>query len=209
MVRKKTKFQNFFQKKIKKKFLIFEDDLRKYFSQFGNLLSAYIVRNSCNNRSKGFGFIEYDNVETAKVVLNKKNHIMKEKWVNVCPYHNKSHEKKIQPQPSKFKKKLLLSQIQTNMSSNSPPQTTPLHSLNKPEKKANWGIPKTKNFEKNRIFIHSLNQKNFRINYAKSKGSALYCPELALRKLAQKKNEMKEFEIWRKMKLSSDCFYPN
>ena len=44
--------------------------LKKYFSKFGRVISAYCIKNAATGRYKGFGFVEYESVAVAKRVSN-------------------------------------------------------------------------------------------------------------------------------------------
>ena len=42
-----------------------DDSLREFFSQFGTVASASVVRERDSNRSRGFGFVEFENDDEA------------------------------------------------------------------------------------------------------------------------------------------------
>lgn len=41
-----------------------EEELRKYFGQYGNILDIQIITNRETGQRKGFGFIEFDNSDS-------------------------------------------------------------------------------------------------------------------------------------------------
>ena len=55
---------------------ISDANLQKYFSQFGELLRAYGIRNATDGTSKSFGYLEYSTKEAANKVILQKNHIV-------------------------------------------------------------------------------------------------------------------------------------
>lgn len=50
-----------------------EDDLVRIFSQAGNVVSAVVIRDKQDNRSKGFGFVEMDSDDSAQTALSTLN----------------------------------------------------------------------------------------------------------------------------------------
>lgn len=54
-------------------FITTEDTLKKTFSQFGNVLSAEVIRDKFTEQSKGFGFVEMENEEDAKKAISGLN----------------------------------------------------------------------------------------------------------------------------------------
>ncbi|KAJ1526350.1 hypothetical protein ONE63_009499 [Megalurothrips usitatus] len=54
-----------------------EDNLRSYFSQFGNVMTVSIVLDKETGKKRGFGFVEYDDHDAVDKVVLHKNH-------NVC-----------------------------------------------------------------------------------------------------------------------------
>jgi len=47
-------------------FDINDEELEKNFSQFGEIVSAVIIKDPVSGRSKGFGFVEFTNEDSAK-----------------------------------------------------------------------------------------------------------------------------------------------
>jgi len=43
-----------------------DDELRKLFAEHGELVSASVVTNRYNGRSRGFGFVEFESAEDAE-----------------------------------------------------------------------------------------------------------------------------------------------
>ena len=54
-------------------FITTEDTLKKSFSQFGNVLSAEVIRDKFTEQSKGFGFVEMENESDAKSAISGLN----------------------------------------------------------------------------------------------------------------------------------------
>lgn len=50
-----------------------EDELREYFSQCGNIVSCSIIIDRATNRSKGFGFVEFETEEEAQKAVDTLN----------------------------------------------------------------------------------------------------------------------------------------
>lgn len=46
-----------------------DDQLRAIFAAFGNVVTANVVIDRFNNRSKGFGFVEFETEEEAKAAM--------------------------------------------------------------------------------------------------------------------------------------------
>ncbi|RMD52321.1 RNA-binding protein [Candidatus Parcubacteria bacterium] len=47
--------------------------LNNIFSKYGKILSARIVKDRMTNRSRGFGFVEFDNEDAANAAVNDLN----------------------------------------------------------------------------------------------------------------------------------------
>jgi RNA recognition motif-containing protein len=47
-----------------------DEDLSSLFSQYGTVISAKILKDKMNGRSKGFGFVEIDEEEAAKTAIS-------------------------------------------------------------------------------------------------------------------------------------------
>ena len=48
-------------------------DLKEMFEEFGEVVSATIIMDRETNRSKGFGFVEFDSEDAAKAAIEAKN----------------------------------------------------------------------------------------------------------------------------------------
>lgn len=48
----------------------FADDLREYFSSYGNVVDHQIMLDRETGRSRGFGFVSFDNEDTVERVLS-------------------------------------------------------------------------------------------------------------------------------------------
>ena len=54
-------------------FTMGEEDLREIFEEYGEVSSAKIVMDKLTGRSKGFGFVEMDDDDTAKKAIEELN----------------------------------------------------------------------------------------------------------------------------------------
>lgn len=52
-------------------FNLSDEDLEKAFAEFGEVTSARIIRDRETNRSKGFGFVEYEDDAAADAAIEK------------------------------------------------------------------------------------------------------------------------------------------
>lgn len=50
-----------------------QDELSQLFSQVGNVASAVVIVDKFSGRSKGFGFVEFDNDDEAQAAIDKFN----------------------------------------------------------------------------------------------------------------------------------------
>lgn len=50
-----------------------EDSLKNAFAQYGNVLSAEVIRDKMTQQSKGFGFVEMENESDAKSAISGLN----------------------------------------------------------------------------------------------------------------------------------------
>ncbi|XP_067143274.1 heterogeneous nuclear ribonucleoprotein 87F-like isoform X2 [Centruroides vittatus] len=60
-----------------------EEDLKEYFSQFGNLLSATIVTEKETGKKRGFAFLEFDDYDPVDKIVLKRHHVVKSKRLEV------------------------------------------------------------------------------------------------------------------------------
>lgn len=58
-------------------------EFRRYFMQFGKVVSAEVMFNRETNKSRGFGFVIFEDEETVKRVLQERDHIIDGKAVEV------------------------------------------------------------------------------------------------------------------------------
>src|SRR5574343_682296 len=50
-----------------------DESLKDHFGSIGNVLSAVVIKEKMTGRSKGFGFVEYENEADAKAAVEKLN----------------------------------------------------------------------------------------------------------------------------------------
>lgn len=85
---KATYYQQYQKASVKKIFIgairegIDEDDLRSYFSAYGNVVDCIIMRDS-DRRLRGFGFLEFDDCDPVDKVVLERHHVIKGKTVDV------------------------------------------------------------------------------------------------------------------------------
>lgn len=60
-----------------------DEEFRAFFGKFGELKKGYIIRNTKTHKSKGFGFLDYFDLEVANFVLNKKSFYIKNCLVEI------------------------------------------------------------------------------------------------------------------------------
>jgi len=59
-----------------------EEAVQAYFSQFGTLVDCVVMKDRETGRSRGFGFVQFDNTDSVEqVVAEYDNHHIDEKWV--------------------------------------------------------------------------------------------------------------------------------
>ena len=59
-----------------------EDTFKDYFSQFGTIVDAVIITDSNNGQSRGFGFVTYENSDSAEEVFKRRPHELDGKVVD-------------------------------------------------------------------------------------------------------------------------------
>jgi len=61
-----------------------EDDLVAYFGQYGHIIDAVVMVDKMTGRPRGFGFVQWDNVESVDLVMkDRETHSIGGKWVDV------------------------------------------------------------------------------------------------------------------------------
>lgn len=61
-----------------------DDKVRDYFGIYGKIIDAVVMKDRDTNRSRGFGFVQYDNTESVdKVIAEYADHKIGGKWVEV------------------------------------------------------------------------------------------------------------------------------
>mmetsp|Transcript_11361 Transcript_11361/g.36025 ORF Transcript_11361/g.36025 Transcript_11361/m.36025 type:complete len:392 (+) Transcript_11361:426-1601(+) len=58
--------------------------LRSYFTQFGEISSAQVMKDRATGQSRGFGFVSFSNPQSVNVVLTKQPHVINGKTANVA-----------------------------------------------------------------------------------------------------------------------------
>ena len=57
------------------------DSLRDYFSKWGEITDAVVMKDGQTRRSRGFGFVTYASAESVDEVLHDKPHVVDDKEV--------------------------------------------------------------------------------------------------------------------------------
>jgi len=70
-----------------------KDSLINYFSQYGQIISAYVMLDF-NNKSRGFGFVVFSEKENMEIVL-KHHHVLDNKHIECKPAFPKGTEKEL------------------------------------------------------------------------------------------------------------------
>lgn len=61
-----------------------DDQLIEYFEVFGNLVDAVVMKDKATGKTRGFGFVQFDNAESADAVIaGYENHQIGGKWIEV------------------------------------------------------------------------------------------------------------------------------
>ncbi|KAH9063121.1 hypothetical protein Ae201684P_009384 [Aphanomyces euteiches] len=60
-----------------------KDDFKKYFQQFGKVVSAEVMFNRETNKSRGFGFVIFETEQSVELVLQDRGHVIDGKSVEV------------------------------------------------------------------------------------------------------------------------------
>lgn len=76
------------------------DFLKAYFSSFGVVQDAFVLMDEQSGRSRGFGFVTFDNPQTLKMVLKQKPHILGNKQVDCKHAVNKNVKQRPTPASS-------------------------------------------------------------------------------------------------------------
>ena len=58
-----------------------EESLKAYFDKWGNIVDSVVMRDANTKRSRGFGFVTYDSVESVNEVQSNRPHIIDKKEV--------------------------------------------------------------------------------------------------------------------------------
>jgi heterogeneous nuclear ribonucleoprotein A1/A3 len=54
-----------------------EDDLKEYFSSYGDVVEAVVMKEKESNKSRGFGFVTFDDYDPVDKIILEKNHTIK------------------------------------------------------------------------------------------------------------------------------------
>jgi len=61
-----------------------DEMVRDYFAQYGNLVDCVVMKDRGSQRSRGFGFVQYDSTEAVDQVMSEySNHQLEGKWIEV------------------------------------------------------------------------------------------------------------------------------
>jgi RNA recognition motif-containing protein len=66
-----------------------QDDLREYFSNFGNILDCSIKHDPTTGRSRGFAFLVFDRKDIVDKILSQSEHFVKGRKVDPKPAHRR------------------------------------------------------------------------------------------------------------------------
>ena len=81
-----------FVKKLKK--TTNDQKMNKYFSQFGELKNAYVIQDNHNQRSRGYGIVQFANPESANAVMaNPDKHFLDNKQVSLSRFQSINDKK--------------------------------------------------------------------------------------------------------------------
>ena len=76
------------------------EDLREYFSNFGNILDCSIKHDPTTGRSRGFAFLVFDRKEIVEKILSQNEHFVKGRKVDPKPAHRRLAQTNINHQLS-------------------------------------------------------------------------------------------------------------
>lgn len=62
-----------------------EDELSEYFSKFGNVKLVQIIKDKTTGRSRNFGFVTLEEMESVQNALEHKPHVLKDREMEVKP----------------------------------------------------------------------------------------------------------------------------
>lgn len=68
-----------------------QEDLREYFSSFGNVLDCSIKQDPSTGRSRGFAFLIFDSKDIVERILSQNDHFVKGRRVDPKPAHRRSN----------------------------------------------------------------------------------------------------------------------
>jgi RNA recognition motif-containing protein len=66
-----------------------QEDLREYFSSFGNVLDCSIKHDPSTGRSRGFAFLVFDSKDIVEKILSQNDHFVKGRRVDPKPAHRR------------------------------------------------------------------------------------------------------------------------
>ena len=66
-----------------------QEDLREYFSNFGNVLDCSIKHDPSTGRSRGFAFLVFDSKDIVETILSQNDHFVKGRRVDPKPAHRR------------------------------------------------------------------------------------------------------------------------
>lgn len=90
------------------------DDLREYFSSFGNILDCSIKQDPTTGRSRGFAFLVFDRKEIVDKILSQTEHFVKGRKVDPKPAHRRTGLNNLNNQTNHMSSSLSSNSISNN-----------------------------------------------------------------------------------------------
>ena len=71
-------------------FAVQDEDLREFFTEYGEVSSAKIITDKLTNRSRGFGFVRFVQENDAQAAIDAMNNVEYEFWLLLFALSHKS-----------------------------------------------------------------------------------------------------------------------